>query len=39
MNIARIVKLYERLLTAGIWSNILVNYDDSFATATRPFPS
>lgn len=34
----RIVEQYERLLTAGIWSNILVTYDDSYRYRNQTFP-
>jgi ATP-dependent Lon protease len=32
------VEKYERLLTAGIWCNILVNYDDSLRYRNQTFP-
>jgi ATP-dependent Lon protease len=34
----RVVEQYERLLTAGIWCNILVNYDDSYRYRNQTYP-
>ncbi len=34
----QIVKLYERLLTAGVWSNIVVGYDDTIRYRNQTFP-
>lgn len=34
----RVVEQYNRLLTAGIWCNILVNYDDSYRYRSQTFP-
>jgi len=32
------VELYDRLLTAGVWCNILVNYDDTYRYRGQTFP-
>lgn len=34
----RLVEQYERLLTAGIWSNVLLTYDDSYRYRGQTFP-
>ncbi len=34
----KIVEQYQRLLTAGVWSNVLINYDDSFRYRGRTYP-
>jgi len=34
----RIVERYERLLMAGVWSNVLVEYDDSIRYGKRTYP-
>lgn len=34
----KVVEQYERLLTAGIWSNVLVTYDDSYRYKGQTFP-
>lgn len=34
----KVVEQYERLLTAGIWCNILVNYDDSYRYRNQTYP-
>jgi ATP-dependent Lon protease len=33
-----IVRKYERLLTAGVWCNILVHYDDTIRYRNRTYP-
>ncbi len=39
VNIApQIVQKYERLLTAGVWCNVLVNYDDTIRYRMKTFP-
>ena len=39
INIAgKLAQQYERLLTAGIWCNILVHYDDSIRYRNRTYP-
>lgn len=34
----QLVERYERLLMAGVWSNVLVQYDDSIRYGKRTFP-
>jgi ATP-dependent Lon protease len=34
----QILEKYERLLTAGVWSNVLVHYDDSIRYRKKTFP-
>ena len=33
-----LVEKYQRLLMAGVWSNVLVNYDDTIKFGKRTFP-
>jgi len=34
----QIVEKHKRLLTAGIWSNIMINYDDTIRHRGRTYP-
>src|SRR5665647_1542470 len=35
---AQIVQKYERLLTAGVWCNVLLHYDDTVRYRNRTYP-
>lgn len=35
---SQLVEKYDRLLTAGVWSNVLVHYDDSIRYRSKTYP-